>query len=81
MNYTTEIGVLKRAIHRSATKISAGMPRPFQKFTADMCYGAMAAKSCAPFITVWSRGCTSSCRKLIPASGATSRRFALTSGR
>ena len=22
------------------------MPRPFQKFTADMCYGTMAAKSC-----------------------------------
>ena len=46
MNYTTKIGILKRAIHRFAVKISAGMPRPFQKFTADMCYGAMAAKSC-----------------------------------
>ena len=46
MDYTTKIGVLKRAIHRFAGKISEGMTRPFQKFTADMCYGTMAAKSC-----------------------------------
>ena len=30
-------------------------------------------------ITVWSRGCASFFRRLIPASGATSRRFALSS--
>lgn len=46
MDYTTNIGVLKRAILRFAGKISAGMKRPFQKFTADMCYGAMSSKSC-----------------------------------
>ena len=46
MDYTTKISVLKRAIHRFTAKISAGMTRPFQKFAADMCYGAMAAKSC-----------------------------------
>jgi len=46
MDYTTKISVLKRAIHKFAAKISAGMTRPFHKFTADMCYGAMAAKSC-----------------------------------
>ena len=46
MDYTTKIGVLKRAIHRFAVKFTVGMPRPFQKFAADMCYGAMAAKSC-----------------------------------
>lgn len=47
MDYTTKISVLKRAIHKFTAKISAGMTRPFQKFTADMCYGAMAARSCA----------------------------------
>ena len=46
MDYTTKISVLKRAIHKFTAKISAGMTRPFQKFTADMCYGAMAARSC-----------------------------------
>ena len=46
MDYTTKIGVLKRAIRRFAVKFSEGMTRPFQKFAADMCYGAMAAKSC-----------------------------------
>ena len=46
VDYTTKTGVLKRAIFKFAGKISAGMPRPFQKFVADMCYGAMAARSC-----------------------------------
>lgn len=46
VNYTTKIGVLKRAILNFAGKISAGMKRPFVKFAADMCYGAMASKSC-----------------------------------
>ena len=45
-NYTTNIGVLKRSILNFADKISSGAGRPFQKFTADMCYGSMAAKSC-----------------------------------
>ena len=45
-NYTTKIGVLKRAILNFAEKISDGLKRPFAKFTADMCYGAMAAKTC-----------------------------------
>ena len=46
VDYTTNIGVLKRAIFKFAGKMSAGMKRSFQKFTADMCYGAMASKSC-----------------------------------
>ena len=46
VDYTTNIGVLKRAIFKFAGKISAGMKRPYQKFTADICYGAMASKSC-----------------------------------
>ena len=45
-NYTTKIGVLKRAILNFAGKISNGLKRPFAKFTADMCYGTMASKSC-----------------------------------
>ena len=45
-NYTTKIGVLKRALLNFAGKISSGLKRPFAKFTADMCYGAMASKSC-----------------------------------
>jgi len=45
-NYTTNIGVLKREIFKFTEKISEGMARPFHKFTADMCYGAMASKSC-----------------------------------
>ena len=44
--YTTKIGVLKRALLNFAGKISSGLKRPFAKFTADMCYGAMASKSC-----------------------------------
>ncbi len=46
MNYTTNLGILKREILKLAGKISAGTKRPFQKFTADMCYGTMAAQSC-----------------------------------
>ena len=46
MDYTTKISVLKRALHNYSARISAGMTRPFQKFVADICYGAMAAKSC-----------------------------------
>ena len=46
VDYTTKIGVLKREIFKFAEKISAGMKRPFHKFAADMCYGAMASKSC-----------------------------------
>ena len=46
VDYTTKISVLKRAIFKFAEKISAGMKRPFRKFAADMCYGAMASKSC-----------------------------------
>lgn len=45
-NYTTNLSILKRDILKLAEKISAGMKRPFQKFTADMCYGTLAAKSC-----------------------------------
>ena len=46
VDYTTKIGVLKRAILNFAGKISNGTKRPFRKFAADMCYGAMASKSC-----------------------------------
>lgn len=46
VDYTTKTGVLKRAIFKFTGKISAGMTRPFQKYVADMCYGAMAARSC-----------------------------------
>lgn len=46
VDYTTKICVLKRAIFKFAGKVSAGLKRPFQKFAADMCYGAMASKSC-----------------------------------
>ena len=46
VDYTTKIGVLKRAIFKFSEKISAGMKRPFHKFAADMCYGVMASKSC-----------------------------------
>ena len=46
MDYTTKISALKRTIHNFSARISAGMTRPFQKFAADICYGAMAAKSC-----------------------------------
>ena len=45
-NYTTKIGVLKRTILNFTNELSAEMNRPFRKFTADMCYGAMASKSC-----------------------------------
>lgn len=46
VDYSTKIGVLKRTIVNFTDKISAGMKRPFRKFSADMCYGAMASKSC-----------------------------------
>ena len=46
VDYTTKIGVLKRSILNFTAKISSGMKRPFAKFTADMCYGALASKSC-----------------------------------
>ena len=45
-DYTTNTGVMKREIFKFTEKISEGMARPFQKFAADMCYGAMASKSC-----------------------------------
>ena len=45
-DYTTKICVLKRSILNFTDKISAGMNRPFCKFIADICYGAMASKSC-----------------------------------
>ena len=45
-NYSTKISILKRAIVNFTDKISAGMKRPFHKFVADMCYGAMTSKSC-----------------------------------
>ena len=45
-DYSTKISVLKRSILNFTDKISAGMPRPFRKFAADMCYGAMASQSC-----------------------------------
>ena len=46
VDYSTKIGVLKRTILNFTVKISVGMKRPFRKFAADMCYGAMASKSC-----------------------------------
>ena len=46
VNYTTIIGSLKRSILNFTDKISAGMSRPFRKFTADICYGAMSSQSC-----------------------------------
>lgn len=46
VDYTTKTGVLKRSILNFTAKISSGMKRPFAKFTADMCYGALASKSC-----------------------------------
>lgn len=45
-DYTTNTGVMKREIFKFTQKISEGMARPFQKFAADVCYGAMASKSC-----------------------------------
>ena len=45
-DYTTKVSVLKRAIFKFTEEISAGTKRPFHKFAADMCYGAMASKSC-----------------------------------
>lgn len=45
-DYTTNTGVMKREIFKFTEKISENMARPFQKFAADMCYGAMASKSC-----------------------------------
>ncbi|NCE76328.1 hypothetical protein D1157_15230 [Anaerotruncus sp. X29] len=44
-DYTTNTGVMKREIFKFTQKISEGMARPFQKFAADVCYGAMASKS------------------------------------
>lgn len=45
-NITTNIGTLKRAIINLCQKISEGTKRPFQKFTADMCFGSLSANSC-----------------------------------
>lgn len=45
-DYTTIISVLKRAIFNFSEKLSAGTARPFHKFFADMCFGAMSSKSC-----------------------------------
>ena len=45
-DYSTKISVLKRSILNFTDKISAGMSRPFRKFAADMCYGAMASQNC-----------------------------------
>lgn len=45
-DYTTNTGVMKREIFKFTQKISEGMARPFQKFAADVCCGAMASKSC-----------------------------------
>lgn len=46
VDYSTIIGSMKRAILNFTDKISAGMSRPFRKFTADICYGAMSSQSC-----------------------------------
>ena len=45
-DYTTNIGVLKRAIVNFAEKLSDGTARPFHKFFADICFGTMSSKSC-----------------------------------
>lgn len=45
-NYTTNIGVLKRAIVNFTEKLSEGTARPFHKFFADICFGTMSSKSC-----------------------------------
>lgn len=46
VDYTTNTGILKREIFKFTEKISEGMARPFHKCAADLCYGAMASKSC-----------------------------------
>ena len=46
VDYSTIIGSMKRSILNFTDKISAGMSRPFRKFTADICYGAMSSQSC-----------------------------------
>ena len=43
---TTNIYQMKREIIRFSGKISASLPRPEQKFFADMQYGILASKSC-----------------------------------
>ena len=43
---TTQTYVLKRDILTFANKISRGLKRPGQKFTADMVYGILASGSC-----------------------------------
>lgn len=45
-DYITNASIMKRAIYNFSEKISAGTKRPFHKFAADVCFGAMAAKSC-----------------------------------
>ncbi len=45
-NYTTNLYTCKRAILSYTRNLSEGTKRPNQKFIADMCYGAMASKSC-----------------------------------
>ena len=45
-NYTTNIGILKRAIVNFTEKLSDGTARPFRKFFADICFGTMSSKSC-----------------------------------
>ena len=45
-DYSTKIGMMKRAIYKFSGKISVGMKRPFHKFIADICYGVIASQSC-----------------------------------
>ena len=45
-NITTNIGILKRTIFTLCKKISDGTKRPFQKFTADVCFGVLSSNSC-----------------------------------
>ena len=45
-NYTTDTYQMKREILSFSKKISMGCTRDKQKFTADMIYGLLSAKSC-----------------------------------
>ena len=46
VNFTSNTYTLKREILNFLNKISRILPKPDRKFTADMTYGMLAAKSC-----------------------------------
>ena len=46
VNFTSNTYQMKREILTFSNKISKYLPRPDKKFTADMTYGMLAAKSC-----------------------------------